>query len=70
MSNGVSIGDHDPPTGALINTSGVVDVVAGGLLMVFSGPIHYVIGAVLIVFGIYQLYYVRTHKVAVRKDAG
>jgi len=69
-NGGVSIGSHDPPTSNLINAAGVVDVVAGGLLMVFSEAIHNVIGAVLIAFGLYLFYYVRTHKVTARKAEG
>ena len=65
-----TIRDHDPPTGNLINTTGAVNIGAGGLLMVFSGLIHHVIGAVLIVLGAYLIYYARTHKVTARKAEG
>ncbi len=71
MGNGGStIKDHDPPTGAVINTAAAVDVAAGGLLLVFSDLIHNIIGVVLIAFGLYLFYYVRTHKVAPHGDAG
>jgi hypothetical protein len=57
MSN--SIKDHDPPTGSTIEVAGAVDVVAGGLLLVFSELIHNVIGVALIAFGLFLFYYAR-----------
>ena len=54
---GNTIDDHDPPTGAIMNTAAAVDVAAGVLLLVFSELIHNVIGVVLIAFGL-ALFYV------------
>ncbi len=66
-NGGVSIGDHDPPTGNVLNAAGAVDIVAGGLLLVFSELIHNIIGVGLIAFGIFLLYYARTHRVPAGK---
>lgn len=62
-NGGASLASHDPPTGAVVNAAGAVDVAAGGLLLVFSEMIHNVIGVVLIAFGLFLFYYARTHKV-------
>jgi len=56
---GNTIRDHDPPVGNLIDGGAAVDVVAGGLLLVFSELIHNVIGVVLIAFGLFLFYYNR-----------
>lgn len=65
-----TIRDHDPPTGNLMDTAAAINVGAGGLLMVYSGLIHHVIGGVLIALGLYLFYYVRTHKVPEHQAEG
>jgi hypothetical protein len=62
-NGGNTIKDLDPPTNVVINTAAAVDVVAGGLLLVYSELIHNVIGVGLIVLGLFLLYWNRTHRI-------
>lgn len=62
-NGGNTIKDFDPPTSGVINGAAAVDVVGGGLLLVYSELIHNVIGVVLIATGLFLFYWNRTRRV-------
>jgi hypothetical protein len=67
-NGGNSIKDFDPPTHNVVNGAAAADVVAGGLLLVYSELIHNVIGVILIAVGPFLFYWNATRRVYPKSD--